>query len=421
MTTADGRALTMSTDIFHVTEHTAPACHIREYPGSTVRSQEEALALHVKQYTPLEQADPIPVSTITIIAAHAYGFPKELYKPLWDVVHYQLKQNGFYFRSIWMADMSSMGQSGVIKEKISNDYATSAHGESAKVLVGIFCTSPLVIHHTKLRRPNHPADLPRTNLALMCPRLPTTVVLLDPVIQPTVTQGLGTDPPRAVNYALRRPDIWPNRKTAASAHAKLWRRWDCRCVELMIKFGFGDLPTALYPEMPKGTDPSNPAMTLTTSKYREFLGFSKLNSSVEPAPDGKLQIGRSIHADLDPVVGLLLVCHPESRGTFLRLPNLRPPALWNLGAKSFLGLNDARKSIKNLWERGWWQWWLFPRQGQGGYPPRRQPYLSNRGRRSNGKLVWRLDFSEDGEVLKVRARMEQETRINESAESSSAW
>ncbi|KAB8228254.1 uncharacterized protein BDW43DRAFT_316106 [Aspergillus alliaceus] len=234
----------MSTDIFHVTEHTAPACHIREYPGSTVRSQEEALALHVKQYTPLEQADPIPVNAITIIAAHAYGFPKELYKPLWDVVHYQLKQNGFYFRSIWMADMSSMGQSGM-----------------PRPLMGISKSFGGNI---------------LTNLALMCPRLPTTVVLLDPVIQPTVTQGLGTDPPRAVNYALRRPDIWPNRKTAASAHAKLWRRWDCRCVELMIKFGFGDLPTALYPEMPKGTDPSNPAMTLTTSKYREFLGFSKL-------------------------------------------------------------------------------------------------------------------------------------------------
>lgn len=66
----------MSTDIFKVTEHTAPAGHIREYPGSTARSQEEVLSLHVKQYTPLDQNHSIASDAITVIAAHACGYPK---------------------------------------------------------------------------------------------------------------------------------------------------------------------------------------------------------------------------------------------------------------------------------------------------------------------------------------------------------
>lgn len=66
----------MSETIFKVTEHTVPASHIREYPGSTSGSQEAVLNLHVKQYTPLDQIHSTSDDAITLIAAHGVGFPK---------------------------------------------------------------------------------------------------------------------------------------------------------------------------------------------------------------------------------------------------------------------------------------------------------------------------------------------------------
>lgn len=62
---------------FRVQEHTVPACHIREYPAATSHSQEEILHLHVKQYTPLDVTEPAS-DAVTLIGAHAIGFPKAL-------------------------------------------------------------------------------------------------------------------------------------------------------------------------------------------------------------------------------------------------------------------------------------------------------------------------------------------------------
>ena len=65
----------MSTEFFHVHEHVIPTQYIREYPGATAQTQEEVLQLHVKQYTPMTST-PLPSDAITIIGAHANGFPK---------------------------------------------------------------------------------------------------------------------------------------------------------------------------------------------------------------------------------------------------------------------------------------------------------------------------------------------------------
>lgn len=62
------------------------------------------------------------------------------------------------------------------------------------------------------------------NLAYLHPRLLTTLIVLEPVIQITATtMGLGDDPPGLVNYTLYRNDIWPNRAAAAKAQANLVR------------------------------------------------------------------------------------------------------------------------------------------------------------------------------------------------------
>ena len=68
---------------FRVIEHEVPAQHIREYRQATADSQEDVLFLNVKQYIPTSNPTP-EMGDVTIIGAHANGFPKELYEPLWD-------------------------------------------------------------------------------------------------------------------------------------------------------------------------------------------------------------------------------------------------------------------------------------------------------------------------------------------------
>lgn len=65
----------MSSSPFRIVEHVVPSQHIREYPRATANSQEETLNLAVKQYIPLDNPDPQP-GDVTILAAHANGFPK---------------------------------------------------------------------------------------------------------------------------------------------------------------------------------------------------------------------------------------------------------------------------------------------------------------------------------------------------------
>jgi hypothetical protein len=65
----------MSSELFSITKHKVPCQHIREYPKATAGEQEDVLYLEVKQYVPLSNTSPSP-GDVTIIAAHANGFPK---------------------------------------------------------------------------------------------------------------------------------------------------------------------------------------------------------------------------------------------------------------------------------------------------------------------------------------------------------
>jgi hypothetical protein len=61
---------------------------------------------------------------ITVLACHASAFPKELYEPLWSSMFERAEKNppGHRIRSIFIADVSNQGQSGVINEqKLGNE------------------------------------------------------------------------------------------------------------------------------------------------------------------------------------------------------------------------------------------------------------------------------------------------------------
>ena len=129
----------MSASVFRVQEHPLPCSYIREYPLATADGQEDTLHLAIKQYTPLDNLSP-QKGDVTIIGAHANGFPKviesslwvcrevadsslqELYEPMWDEMYKQLKASGIRIRSIWIADVAHQGQSSVLNEnKLGND------------------------------------------------------------------------------------------------------------------------------------------------------------------------------------------------------------------------------------------------------------------------------------------------------------
>ena len=65
----------MSSEYFTIKTHVVPGQYIRQYPGATLDSQEDVLQLHVKQYTPIDH-DTTRVKGITVVGAHANGFPK---------------------------------------------------------------------------------------------------------------------------------------------------------------------------------------------------------------------------------------------------------------------------------------------------------------------------------------------------------
>lgn len=60
---------------FRVVEHVVRGQHTREYPAATANGDADSPVLAVKQYIPLSNPHPKP-GDVTIIAAHANGFPK---------------------------------------------------------------------------------------------------------------------------------------------------------------------------------------------------------------------------------------------------------------------------------------------------------------------------------------------------------
>lgn len=127
----------MSSHLFEIVEHQIPCQHIREYPGALANEQEDVLHLAVKQYKPLSNPHPQP-GDVTIIAAHANGFPKELYEPLWDDILSRSEKHGFRIRGIWIADVAQQGQSGVLNEQLlGNDPSWFDHPRDLLHLVNL--------------------------------------------------------------------------------------------------------------------------------------------------------------------------------------------------------------------------------------------------------------------------------------------
>ncbi|OCK78791.1 toxin biosynthesis protein-like protein [Lepidopterella palustris CBS 459.81] len=356
----------MSSSFFRVDEHVLPCQHIRGYPRATANEQEEVLHLAIKQYTPLSNLNPKP-GDITIIGAHANGFPKELYEPLWDDILQRTEQYGFSIRGIWIADVAQQGSSGVLNEgKLGNDPSWFDHPRDLLLMVNHFRSQmprPIIgIGHSM-------GGHNLVNVSLMHPRLIETLILIDPVIQ-RFSSALGNYAPAQAS-AFRR-DRWPSRAAAIEAFKrnKFYQAWDPRVLECWNQHGLRELPTLLYPSPPPTPSstypavitteptltptPPKPEVTLTTTKHQEVLTFLRPNF---PPPQPKSSttqtshefttsrpvFNRNTHPDLSPLENPQTPFYrPEPIITFHQLPHLRPSVLYIFGSLSYLSSPELR-------------------------------------------------------------------------------
>ena len=156
------------------------------------------------------------------------------------------------------------------------------------------------------------------NLSIIHPRLLSTLVLFEPLIQSSVPQG--------IFYAFHSDnhrDLWPSRAVAEAAFrtSKPHSTWDPRVLHWWFEYGLRATPTALYPDCQDGS------ITLATSKHQETWTY--VRPYFDPLPVDSAQQDRERYPDIDPK---LLLTHPFYRAepglTLSALPCLRPSVLY---------------------------------------------------------------------------------------------
>ncbi|KAJ9142468.1 Alpha/beta-Hydrolase [Pleurostoma richardsiae] len=332
----------MASAVFDIYEHVVEGQHIREYPRATASSQNDVLFLHVKQYVPKENRNRhARPDDVTIIAAHANGFPKELYEAMWEDLYCASKRHNFWIRGIWIADVAWQGQSGILNEdELGNDPSWYDHSRDLLHMINHFrreMPRPLVgVGHSF-------GGNILVNLALFHPRVFTTLVLLDPVIFPSVMRPAPLTPESPAHQSTFRRDFWPSRETAVDAFTKnkFFQSWDARVLAAWMAFGIRNVPTKLHPDQTEG-------FTLSTTKHQEVFTFQRPLYQVDPH-SSRVYVERSKLPDLDPATPAELdpamapSYRPEGPLTFSRLRHLRPSVLYVFGGRSDISGPEQRR------------------------------------------------------------------------------
>ncbi|KAF4982302.1 hypothetical protein FZEAL_2051 [Fusarium zealandicum] len=314
--------------IFNIKEHTIEASHIREYARATSHSQDEKLWLHVKQYTPKDNPHP-QKGDVTLIGGHANGFPKELYEPLWEEFYHAAKSRNIRIRSIYFADAAWQGQSGIInQDALGNDPGWLDYARDILHMINTFRPPPPIMGMGHSFGANA-----LTNVALLHPRLLTSLVLLDPVIShyASTPQANGSGPAGISTY---RREVWPSRQEAAASfnRSPFYKSWDPRVLERWLDYGIRNVP-------------GEQAVTLTTTKHQEVFTFLRPSWDAYDAK-GKALVRPELVPDLNPSLNdrwpTYPLYRPEGANTVTRLPNVRPSVLYVFGGQSDISLPEIQ-------------------------------------------------------------------------------
>jgi len=246
---------------FNVKEHIIPGQHIRQC-DNPAKTEKQVVRLAIKQYTPVNSPSP-NLGDFTIIAGHADGFVKELYEPLWEDLVQRLDSCGRKIRSIWIADMSNQGVSGLLNEETKyDDVSWYDHSRDLLHMVNHFreeIVQPVVaIGHSI-------GGNQLFMLSLAHPTLFSTMILLDPIIAPAEMVSMGL---MLARTTLRRRIEWPSRLAAEKAFKVGFAAWDSRVLEKFLDY-------ALYPyrsAQPRNAAESQP-VRLVTGRFQELMSF----------------------------------------------------------------------------------------------------------------------------------------------------
>ncbi|KAB8273894.1 Alpha/beta hydrolase family-domain-containing protein [Aspergillus minisclerotigenes] len=317
---------------FRVIEHTVRAQHIRDRFGATEPGQANKLRLAVKQYIPKSNEKPSP-GDVTIIGAHANGFPKEMYEPLWDDLEQRMSSLGRRIRSIWIADVAHQGQSSVLNERIlGNDPSWNDHARDLLFLINQYQDE---MPHPIIGVGHSMGGMHLASLALLHPSLLQALVLIDPVIQ---TENPSKDYAPASSY---RRDIWPTKEDAIQRfqNNKVYQKWDPRVFEKYVEYGLREVPTEIYPE-PSELGPQ--PVTLTTPKAQEVFTFLRPNYEGGRVDLDKGEWQTEMHPDdLEEDYPFY---RPEPAQLFRRLGEMIPSVLYVFGETSELSSPAARQA-----------------------------------------------------------------------------
>ena len=186
-----------------------------------------------------------------------------------------------------------------------------------------------------------------TYVALLHPRLFSTLVLLDPVMQyrgggPTV----GRDP---LSLSAVRRDLWPSAAAAAASFRRspFYAKWDPRVLDAWLAHGVRPTPTLLYP------DPADAGkVTLTSTKHQEVFTYLRPTLQALDPRSGRRVFDRRRLPDISDeglaLVGPNKLYRPEVPNVALQLPQLRPGVLWFFGGASATSPPDVRREKLEL-------------------------------------------------------------------------
>ncbi|PWY96220.1 alpha/beta-hydrolase [Aspergillus sclerotioniger CBS 115572] len=329
----------MASSPFITTEHIVDCQYIREYPRAT-RTTEDALKLVVKKYTPKSNPNPRP-GDITIIGGAGGGYPKELYEPIWEELYERLKRDGLRIRSIWIANPVGQGASAVVNEEnLGNDPSWFDHSRDLLYMINQFQADMLrplmgVAHSLGAGQLLH--------LSLIHPRLFSSLVLVEPVIERDFVSGKG---PAFAKLALSKKDVWRSQAEATAFFKKTHKNWDSRVLDLWLQHGL----KKLRPEsdLAEEADSDSP-VTLATSKYQEAALYARPNFlnrqmlDFEKNPDPDTPHDASFHPDVvGPTQAVFPFYRSEPKILWGALKHIRPSVLYVYGGKSPISTADRR-------------------------------------------------------------------------------
>ncbi|KAF2018087.1 alpha/beta-hydrolase [Aaosphaeria arxii CBS 175.79] len=308
---------------FTVTEHRSPCTLVRQFPHGT-KSDNSELYLAVKEYRPkaIEPRD----NSVTIIAAHANGFPKECYEPLWEDLW--SGPDARNIRAVWIADVAHQGASYALNsEELGDDPNWLDHSRDLFLLVNQFrhrMSPPFVgLGHSM-------GALQIINLALMHPRLLHSLIIMEPVIQDFPPPG-----PNAAMFSSSRRETWDSRAHAEKQISRnaFFQAMDSRVLQNYLKYGLRDSDEG--------------KVILATPKAQEAWSYIRPNFAPLPEdPSNRTSRlkERMMNPEYIPSSGHAnaMWTRPEGVLTMQSLPTLRPRTIFIYGEYSHINFDEVR-------------------------------------------------------------------------------